>query len=89
MQLTTADYIGFIGVAILLVAFLLNLSGKLSKDGLVYIILNITGAGLACLASWLTHFMPFVLLEGVWTVVSLAALLNLWRNRKQISPGSD
>ena len=82
MELNTNDYIGFIGVFILLVAFLLNLLGKISKDGLPYILMNIIGAGLACLASWLIHYLPFVILEATWTVVSLFALLQYLRNKK-------
>ena len=62
MELTINDWIGFVGVAILLLAFLLNLMGKLSKDGLTYILLNIVGAGLACLASWLINYITFVIL---------------------------
>jgi len=76
MHLTTSDWIGFTGVAILLVAYLLNLLGKLSKDGWLYIVLNIVGAGLSCLASVLIHYMPFVLLEAVWTLVSVGALVR-------------
>ena len=76
MQLTLNDWIGFAGVAILLLAFLLNLIGKLSKDSLSYILLNIVGAGLACLASWLINYIPFVILEASWTLVSLWALIN-------------
>ena len=76
MQLTLNDWIGFAGVAILLLAFLLNLIGKLSKDSLSYILLNIIGAGLACLASWLINYIPFVILEASWTLVSLWALFN-------------
>ncbi len=79
MRLTFNDYIGFAGVLILLVAFLLNLSGKLSKDGLTYILLNTIGAGLACLASYLIHYLPFVVLEGSWTLVSLFALIRYWQ----------
>ena len=74
IQLTLNDWIGFLGVAILLVAFLLQLSGKISKDSWLYIICNILGAGLACLASWMINYLPFVLLEGTWTLVSLVAL---------------
>ncbi len=84
MQLNLNDWIGFAGVAILLVAFLLNLLGKLSKDGWMYSVLNIIGAGLACLASALIHYGPFVLLEAVWTVVSLAALINYISKRKDM-----
>jgi len=82
MDFTTNDYIGFAGVFILLIAFLLNLSGKISKDSLPYIIMNIIGAGLACLASWLIHYIPFVILEGTWTLVSLFALINNFSKRK-------
>jgi hypothetical protein len=76
MHLTLNDWIGFVGVFILLLAYLLNLAGKISKNGLLYIGLNIVGAALACLASWLIHYMPFVLLEGTWTLVSLGALIR-------------
>jgi hypothetical protein len=75
--LNTNDLIGFCGVAILLLAFLLNLAGKISKDGLLYILLNIIGAGLACLASWLIRYIPFVILEASWTLVSVGALVKL------------
>ena len=81
MHLTLNDWIGFAGVAILLLAFLLNLIGKLSKDGITYILLNIIGAGLACLASWLINYIPFVVLEATWTLVSLWALINYFSKR--------
>lgn len=80
MQLSTSDWIGSVGVAILLCAFLLNLLNKISKDGLPYIILNIIGAALACTASWMIHYMPFVILEGCWTLVSLIALFKCRRS---------
>jgi len=82
MQLSVNDYIGFAGVCILLIAFLLNLAGKLGKDSFAYIIMNIIGAGLACLASYLIHYIPFVILEGTWTVVSIAALINYFFRKK-------
>jgi hypothetical protein len=81
MHLTTNDWIGSIGVAILLVAFLLNLAGKISRDGLPYILLNIVGAGLSCLASWLINYMPFVILEATWTLVSFIALIGYFRKQ--------
>ena len=81
MELTINDWIGFAGVAILLLAFLLNLMEKLSKDGLTYILLNIVGAGLACLASWLINYIPFVIFEASWTLVSLWALINYFSKR--------
>lgn len=79
---TIDDVIGFIGVFILLIAFLLNLAGKLSQHSLGYILLNIVGAGLACLASVLINYIPFIILEGTWTIVSLFALANYFKKRR-------
>lgn len=78
-MLSVSDWVGSIGVAILLGAFLLNLLNKISKDGLLYISLNILGAALACTASWMINYMPFVILEGCWMLVSAIALFNYWR----------
>jgi hypothetical protein len=43
--------------------------------------MNVLGAGLACIASWLISYMPFVILEGTWTLVSFVALINYLRKR--------
>jgi hypothetical protein len=41
--------------------------------------MNIIGAGLACLASWLIHYFPFVILEATWMVVSVFALMGYFK----------
>ena len=69
-----ATLIGFVGVALLLVAFLLNLLKMMRSDGHLYRGLNLVGAGLACYSSYLISFMPFVVLEGAWALVALAAI---------------
>jgi hypothetical protein len=69
-----ATLIGFVGVALLLAAFLLNLFRLLRSDGHLYMGLNFVGASLACYSSYLIRFMPFVLLEGVWALVALVAI---------------
>jgi hypothetical protein len=79
MILSLSDWTGFTGVAILLLAFLLNLLKKISSNSLPYILMNIIGAGLACLASWMISYIPFVILEATWTVVSVFALIGYLR----------
>ncbi len=75
------DWIGFAGVFILLVAYALNLVGKLSQNSVVYLLLNFLGAFISCIASMLLHFVPFIILEGVWTLVSIIGLLSkLFKN---------
>jgi hypothetical protein len=76
MQFTVNDYIGFTGVFILLIAYLLNLAGKISRTGFSYALLNVVGGGLACLASVLIHYVPFIILEGTWAMVSLIAAIK-------------
>ncbi len=79
MHLTLADIIGSVGVFILLLAYVLNLLNKISRESLIYILMNVIGGALACLASYLIHYIPFIILEGVWTIVSLIALINYFR----------
>ena len=74
--MTVVDWLGAIGVAVLLFAFMLNLSGRLEAGARPYQALNFLGAGLACAAAALIPFLPFVILEGTWSLVALAALVT-------------
>jgi hypothetical protein len=79
--MTITDYTGAIGVTLLLVAFFLNLVGQIGKDGAAYLLLNVAGAGLACLASVMLRYWPFIILEGCWTLVSLVGLVAYLRKQ--------
>ena len=68
------QWIGSVGVALLLLAFALNLTGRMSQRSRAYQGVNALGAGLACYASFLIGFLPFVVLEGTWCAVALVAL---------------
>jgi hypothetical protein len=70
-----ADVIGSVGVALILVGFVLNLAGVLGRDAIAYLLLNLAGAALACASSVLIGFVPFVVLEGVWALVALGGLV--------------
>ena len=68
--------IGSLGVTLLLIAFFLNLFRFISQESKLYILLNIVGAGLSCYASVLINYMPFVILEGTWCLVAVAAFVK-------------
>lgn len=70
------DWIGGIGVGLILGAYFLSLLKKLSLDGFLYLFLNFIGATLACTASILIQYWPFIILEGAWALVSLVAILR-------------
>jgi len=74
--MTLADWIGFLGVFQILLAYYLNVTGRVTSRHLVFILLNLIGAAMACLASILINYLPFIVLEGIWALVSLYALLT-------------
>lgn len=70
------DLIGTVGVGLILLAYFLSTFKILSSTSTLFFLLNIVGAGLACYASWLIKYWPFVILEGVWCLVSLIGLMR-------------
>lgn len=76
------DWIGTIGVSLLLLAFGLNLLKIIAADSYLYLVLNVIGALLAGLASVLINYIPFVILESVWMLVSLFAITSKVRLSK-------
>jgi hypothetical protein len=74
-----SDWIGSVGVAILLVAFVLILINKISKNGAVYLLLNFFGSALAGVASYLIHYTPFIILEAAWMLASLFGMWTLYK----------
>lgn len=74
--MSTSDWIATTGVSILLIGFGLNLLKIISADSYTYLFLNFTGALLAGIASLLINFIPFVILEAVWTAVSLFGIIK-------------
>lgn len=71
-----ANIVNSVGVFLILLAFLLLILRKIKADNRLYLIMNLTGAGLACYGSWLIGAIPFVILEGTWAMVALFGLLR-------------
>lgn len=78
--MNTSDWIGTIGVTLLLIAFALNIGNKITTESKAYLILNIIGAAMAGISSYMIHFTPFVILESVWVAASLVSLLKTLKN---------
>jgi hypothetical protein len=76
-----SEIMGSLGVAILLLAYTLNILKIIGRESQTYLLLNFIGGGIACFASYLILYFPFVILEGVWAVVSLVSLLKILRSR--------
>ena len=74
--MTAIDWIGSLGVFQILLAYILNMTGRVNNTDLAFILLNLIGAGMACLASVLMEYIPFIVLEAAWSFVSFVALVK-------------
>ena len=74
--MNTDEIIGTIGVGLILLAYFLNIFSWIKKDGVLFFAMNIIGASIACYASVLIRFWPFIILEGTWAIVSVIGLLK-------------
>jgi hypothetical protein len=85
-----AVFLASFGVLLLLSAFALNLAGLLERVALSYQLLNLVGAGLSAFASVLIGFIPFVVLEGLWTIIAGVAIVrDLAGRRREVTKTAD
>ena len=69
--MTYNDWMGAIGVGLVLLAYFLNTIKMIPVNGKFFFVLNVVGGALSCYAAVLINFIPFVVLEAIWTVVSV------------------
>ena len=72
----SATVLASVGVGLLLLAFFLDTFDFITDKSWAFILMNITGASIACYASVLIHFIPFVILEATWAAVAVSALIK-------------
>jgi len=80
------DVLQIAGALLVLSAFALTQMGRLNPKSVIYLVLNTVGAGTLAWLAWTSHDWGFLLLEGVWTIVSAIALTATLRRR---APRSD
>jgi hypothetical protein len=65
------DWIGSVGVFLILVAYFCSTFNWMSAHSRVFFALNAIGAAMTCYASYLIRYYPFFILEGTWAIVSM------------------
>ena len=68
--------IGSVGVALLLIAFVLNLMRVVTERGSIYLLMNLIGSLMAAWYAWVGGSIPFVVLELTWGIAALVRLVT-------------
>ncbi len=69
-------FIGASGAALILIAFILEQTHRWKDTDLKYDVLNLIGSALLIVYAVLLRSYPFLVLNGVWAIVSLRDVLG-------------
>jgi hypothetical protein len=67
------------GAVSILAAFTLGQLRLLDQHSLVYLVLNLVGSAVLAVIAWVDERWGFLLLEGVWSIVSAISLAGVLR----------
>jgi hypothetical protein len=81
-----SQFVQVIGSLMVLAGFALSQRGVVSQKSLSYLILNLVGSGVLAVEAVIEQQWGFLLLEGVWAIVSAISLLGVLRARTPTSP---
>jgi hypothetical protein len=79
MKFGFADLVGGVGVAILIVTYLLLQLGRLESSRLLYSVLNAVGAGLIAFSLIFNFNLSAFIIELFWVLISLVGIYRTLR----------
>jgi len=70
------DIIGWLGSALVVIAYALNIYKKMSSDALTYHFLNIAGSGCLIANTMYHHAVPSAVVNIIWIFIALFAIFE-------------
>ena len=80
-QAAFIDTLGWIGTALILLAYLLVSTKRVEGDSLLYQGLNITASILLVINTFFWHAYPSLFVNAAWILIGVAALGRKWLSR--------
>ena len=75
-----------VGSLLILAGFALAQRGVLDQKSVTYLVLNLVGSVVLAIEAFIEWQLGFLLLEGVWAIVSAISLVAVLRGRSAASP---
>jgi multidrug transporter EmrE-like cation transporter len=79
MSYGVLDFVGNIGVVILVITFLMLQLNKIPSDGLAYSLLNAIGASLIVVSLLFDFNLSALLMEVFWVLISFVGIYRYFR----------
>ena len=79
MSYGVLDFIGNVGVVILIITFLMLQLNKIPSDGLAYSLLNAIGASLIVVSLLFDFNLSALLMEVFWVLISFVGIYRYFR----------
>ncbi len=73
------QFVSIIGAALILIGYAAHQGGWMGRDSLRYHVINAAGGAILLVVAIQAIQIGFILLEGVWTAISLAAIVRVTR----------
>jgi hypothetical protein len=79
MKYSFTDFLGNIGVVLIIIDYLLLQLNRISSSSLSYSLLNAIGAGLIIISLLFNFNLSAFIMEAIWVVISLFGLYRYYR----------
>jgi hypothetical protein len=75
-----------VGALLILAAYAAAQFGYLDQTSRVYLVLNLVGSAILAVLAWYEEQLGFLLLEGIWALVSAWSLTQVLRGQPPAAP---
>jgi hypothetical protein len=77
--------VSFVAAMVILVAYVGHQTRRMDSNGVAYNVMNAVGSGVLTYVAFRPFQIGFVVLEGVWAIVSAYAVMRAIRHRNEQS----